>query len=192
MAKKKNKPTSGACQIDYYRENPYDYFSKKLGIKAKRFVDDYGTIHRDRHPAIITYHENGVVQSETYYKLGQIHRVDGPAQTEYDETGQITQVRYYQDGRLFREHGPTGIGMYKGKIKREWYHFRDDEYGLVAEVEIAYEDNGKIACFKYDIKTGFTGVDSNLTKQQDYFSGCIHRTRQLVNKVFMCLANNAS
>ncbi len=47
--------------------------------KSKTYRNDEKELHRTDGPAVVCWHDNGVVEQESYYVNGNRHREDGPA-----------------------------------------------------------------------------------------------------------------
>ncbi|MCC8978880.1 toxin-antitoxin system YwqK family antitoxin [Bradyrhizobium acaciae] len=67
-----------------------------------------GKEHREcrQGPAIIQWHDGGLLFEEAWMEFGKLHNSGGPAQREYDE-GKLFMEAYYVNGVLHREDGPA-------------------------------------------------------------------------------------
>lgn len=117
-----------------------------------------GVSHRENGPAERTYHENGNVEREIYFKNDKIHREDGPAIVAFDENKNKEFEGYYENGNI-KNRGdlPNSIVFHKnGHIYfKEWlidpetrhrengpaYQSYDENGNLLKEI---YSKNGKI------------------------------------------------
>ena len=69
----------------------------KISVKIYTFRNRY---HRLDGPAVVFYHDNGVIEEERYLKNGEYHREDGPAIIEYDTSGNVKRQTDYENGTL--------------------------------------------------------------------------------------------
>lgn len=93
----------------YYREDNKPTYIK-YNLDKKRILEEKWVIggigykqwkyHRERGPAIIKYHLNGVVASEEWYYKGKRHRIDGPARIIYDYSGKCIESDEYINGKI--------------------------------------------------------------------------------------------
>ena len=56
-----------------------------------------GRPHRDKGPAIIVRHDNGLVE-EKYFRMGKLHRVDGPAIILKGARGNVLRTEFWLNG----------------------------------------------------------------------------------------------
>ena len=56
-----------------------------------------------------TFHENGQVETESWFKSINITRTDGPAFVEYNNCGLYISEEWYIDGELHRVDGPAVV-----------------------------------------------------------------------------------
>jgi hypothetical protein len=78
-----------------------EIFSYKILYDKYSNNEKHRVLHRIDGPAMILYHNNGNIRSETWYRNGNKHRPDDyPAYTTYTSTGDIWLETGYNDGDL--------------------------------------------------------------------------------------------
>lgn len=77
------------------RKSFYEGGGKKLFLE-RNYDGEYDSIGGK--PAFVTWHENGQVMIQEWYRDGKYHREDGPAVIEYAEDGRVKAEKYYLDG----------------------------------------------------------------------------------------------
>ena len=108
----------------------------------------HGKVDRPGEPAVITYHPDGSVASETFWRDGKRHRDDGPAGADFDSHGNTLSESWWKDGKRHREDGPAKTRFWEGTnqprvedwMKNGQYH-RDPEEGAA---HIEYSRDGEV------------------------------------------------
>lgn len=77
------------------RKSFYEGGGKKLFLE-RNYDGEYDSV--DGKPAFVTWHENGQVMIQEWYRNGKYHREAGPAVIEYAEDGRVKAEKYYLDG----------------------------------------------------------------------------------------------
>lgn len=91
-----------------YRDDFYGWNCNALQCRLYFNADE--KTHRDNKPAIITYYENGNLQSEAWVRYDNYYRDDNlPAFIRYDDNGNISLSIWYKDGQVHCEDGPGRI-----------------------------------------------------------------------------------
>lgn len=96
------------------------------------YVDAPGVIeqrfYRKDAPAMIDYHPNGNIRSETWFTNQHdtmiAHRTDGPANIIYNENGTLKSETWCMNGSNYRVGGPFLTNYNNGVLAEQWWRER--------------------------------------------------------------------
>lgn len=157
----------------YKRKTKHNqYLYKEYWIKPELTGED--KYHKTDGPAIIIYHENGLVDSMEWCIDGELHRTDGPAIIEYSNNGDVTSQSWYRHGVLHREDGPAVI---------KWKTWMESSNDVDKPLSVSFYLNGVLhrADGPATMEYYYSSADADkviyyLRKESWYVDGKLHRT----------------
>src|SRR3990167_9387916 len=112
-----NKCIDIAVLLRLYHTFKMDKYDMKHGVKN-------GQVHRSSGaPAVITYYDDGQIQSREWYIDGMSHRIDDPSVINYFENGKIRSKSWLINHSFCRPGSSPAIIRYfeNGQIQNELY-----------------------------------------------------------------------
>ena len=96
-----------------------------------------------------SYHDNGIIYSETYYnENNEYHREDGPAIIKYDSNGKLGSKEYWEHGKRHRKNGPA-IELYNNEEELLYFEFfingKDQSTYTFAIINWKFKNNFKFS-----------------------------------------------